>query len=279
MHKLINRARLELTQYGYTPSGILERYKFRETPKILANSIPKSGTNVLLRTLYLIPGLRRKLHKTLVQNSKDTSKVICSLRKGEICSSHIKYTKELSILIGNRGIKHIIIIRDPRDIVVSSAMYITYKDKRHRLNDYFINKLNTDEERITASILGISGEQIGDGVDSLSMLEHIKGYLAWMQDNGCLFVKFEDLIGSKGGGTDFLQEKVLDKMLDFLEMEIPEKTKKHIMRNIFNPGSRTFVKGQIGGWKNILTQHQIGLLKERLGTYILDLGYEKSSDW
>jgi hypothetical protein len=279
MQRLIDRARLELTQYGYTPNGILERYTFRETPKILANSIPKSGTNVLLRTLYLIPGLRRKLKKTLVESSRDTSKVICSLREGEICSGHLKYTEELSTLIENKGIKHIIIIRDPRDIVVSNVMYITYKDKNHRLSNYFIHKLKTDDERITASILGISGEQIGDGVDSLGMLEHFKGYLAWLQDKNCLLVKFEDLIGSKGGGSDILQGKVLDEIIDYLGIEVSTERKKYIMSSIFNPGSRTFVKGQIGEWKNTLTQSQVGLLKEQLGAFILDLGYEKSNNW
>ncbi len=277
--KKIKRIGNELTQYGITPSKLLGLLLYHDTPKVLANSIPKSGTNLLLRTLYLFPQMRRKIHKTLNSNFPTSDKIIKGLKNGQFCSAHLKYSKNIQNALESNNVRHIIIIRDPRDIAVSNCMYITYKDTSHRLSHYFLNNLGDDNERIMASIEGIPANKLNDGIESLSLATHYSGYMAWKEDPKCLFVKFEDIIGEKGGGSKNTQRLCVKKIASHIGLEVTDRDIENVAKRVFNPSSRTFVKGQIGTWKQTLNKDHIAKLKETIGDTIVQLGYEKNENW
>lgn len=279
MKKSLKKISMELMQYGHTFSDIKFRVFANHSPKVLANSIPKSGTNLLLRALYLFPSMHRKLHKTLNNRSGDVCKVINSIRNGEICSAHLKYEDNIDSALHDNDVKNIIIVRDPRDIAVSNCMYVTYKDTSHRLSDYFINELNDDDQRIMASIKGVSASKLKDGVESLSLAEHFEGYMKWQKDKNCLVIKFEDLVGANGGGTYEQQLLCVRKIVKHIELDASEKQLERVAKEIFNPVSRTFVKGQIGTWKKTMNAEHLDLVKSTMGNTLVELGYEEDFNW
>lgn len=275
----IKRIHNECIQYGITPTKMVNRLFNKKAPKVLANSIPKSGTNLLLRALYLLPKMHRKFHRTLNHNTSSPCEIISNLKNGQICSAHLKYSDEIRDVLCKSDVKNIIIVRDPRDIAVSTAMYITYKDTNHRLSDYFINTLKNDHQRIMASIEGIPATNLDDGIESLSLISHYAGYMDWSKCRDCLFIKFEDLIGERGGGSAKAQSLCVQKIIDHIGINITDVQLHKVCKNIFNPTSRTFVKGQIGTWKKTLQTDHISKIKESMGSYLIQLDYETDTNW
>ena len=268
-----------MLQYGFTLSDIKYRLSTNNSPKVLANSIPKSGTNLLLRALYLFPSMHRKLHKTLDNRSDNIIRVLSGLKNGEICSAHLKYSDNIFNVLDENNIKHIIIARDPRDIAVSNAMYITYKDVNHRLSNYFIHELENDDQRIMSSIKGIPADKLKDGIESLSLKSHYDGYMRWRENKGCLIVRFEDLVGENGGGSEKAQLKCMKSIINHIGLDVSDNEIFKVSKKVFNPASRTFVKGQIGSWKKKMSEEHKDEIKISMGRYLTELGYEKNDDW
>ena len=276
----IQRIKNEMIQYGFTPLKIKSRFNCNSLPIVLGNSIPKSGTNLLLRSLYMMPYLYRKFTRTIDSvNEKHAIEVLCKSKKGQIIASHLKYTARLSAILETYDIKHIFIVRDPRDIAVSNFIYITYKDKSHRLHNYFANKLRDDNTRLYASINGISKDLLDDNLHSLSLADHISAYLPWYNNKSVLIIKFEELIGQKGGGSRSSQINAINKICDFIGIDMNIKKIAQLADNLYNPNSRTFVKGKIGAWKIYFNKDHIRLFKKILGKILIEMGYEKNEVW
>jgi hypothetical protein len=156
---------------------------------------------------------------------------------------------------------------------------MTYKDTGHRLHEYFLKNLDNDSDRLMASICGVDGKNLPGGLRSKSLAEHLNDYMAWHNDSNCLFVSFENLIGSRGGGNDSAQLIELEKMRDYLDLDINNKKLSEIGKSLFATGSRTFVKGQIGTWREHFSDVHKNIFKEQLGDVLIQLGYEKNQDW
>jgi len=271
----LSSIRSNLVQYGITPRRIAFRLSGMNAPVVLANSIPKAGTNLLTRALYSMYPLRRKLRRTVSDAKPAELPTAClSLRAGDFLVAHLKYRQHYAKIIQKHHMKHILIVRDPRDIAVSNFIYITRKDKAHRLHDYFRNTLKDDGERLTASILGIDACQIPDGVASLGMAAQISGFLDWRESPQCLFIKFEDLIGSNGGGDDKKQLEVLLQIQRHIGLSLNETERRKVANSLFNRGSRTFFKGQIGSWRQYFTKDHIRICQQEFADIMEQLDYD-----
>lgn len=264
------RARLLWEQYGVSCGAISRWVGVSRAPRVLANSIPKSGTNLLLRALYLMKPLRRKLMRTI--SGEDSAAFIPKISKigsGEIAAAHLKYDDQIANFISHRKIKHILMVRNLRDIAVSNYLYITYQDKEHRLHTYYADTLRTDDERLMASLAGISGTKLEDGVESLPLSEHIRSYSAWIDEPECLLVRFEDLVGARGGGSKEAQTNCLQRIRDFLNLDINDSSLASISARLFDENTRTFNKGQIGAWRDHFKPHHQAYFDEHL-THLME---------
>ncbi len=266
-------------QYGFTHEVILAKLNGIDAPRVVLNSIPKAGTNLLIRTLYLLYPMHRMLTQTV--NTGDIYKInskVKKIKKGQFMAAHIKYSKEIEKCFVDNSVKNILIVRDPRDIAVSNYVYITYKDSSHRLHKYF-KALNSDSERLMASIQGVEGKDLSDKIASLPLAEHINSFLLWVDRPDCLVVRFEDLVGNRGGGSDLDQVNTVKRIVKYLRLSISDKVIKEQAVKIFNPESRTFVNGKIGAWKNVLEEkHKVVIAKE-MNDVLIKLGYEKNTVW
>ena len=107
----------------------------------------------------------------------------------------------------------------------------------------------TPAERLMASIQGIKSSQLNGDPPSLNIGQHYENYIGWILEQHGIVVKFEDLIGELGGGSNAAQLKAVQHIADYLEMFLSKDKISDICKRIFWPKAQTFRKGQIGSWK------------------------------
>ena len=266
------------------PLLMLHSIKYRHNPRILANSMPKSGTNLLRRLMDLLPGIKRypygidigPAQAILKWTDKEQDRAEILFRKllnGYYATSHCFYFNELSQILKKYRIKHITIIRDPRDNCVSDHYYIM-RTKSHRLHPYY-KQMSCNEERLMASICGLSSEALNGDPPSLDIGQHYKMYTGWLNDSSGLVVKFEDLVGSKGGGADSQQRAVVEKILSYLGIKIEESELNYILNNLYYRKASTFRKGQINEWRNEFKKEHLLEFEKVAGNILEIFGYKK----
>ena len=261
--------------FGFLKSFTWKRIYGRfNGPKVFVNSIPKSGTNVVDNLFSNIPNLRFNNKRTIRKLPHNTNSVFTEVRKikhGQYALAHLEYDLELSRYIEENNFKMILVVRDPRQVLVSHYKYVTEIDTNHITYKYF-NSLLNDAERISAIINGVDGV-----VEPLSQV--FKKYSLWKNNSNCLIVRFEDIIGSKGGGEDSSQHKTITSILNHLDIKVSYIEFEYICDNIYNSNSPTFRKGKLDGWKNELSTDHLKSIKNDLGDWLIEFGYEDDLNW
>jgi sulfotransferase 6B1 len=271
--------------------------------RIVANSIPKSGTNLLARLLTLLGfeqtsemGIRSRLvagpfspaRKLLRSRSAEKVTIgvaspqridrrwlerrLSRVPDGCFVTAHCVYSPELASLFAGERMRVVCILRDPRDVAVSQMHYIKQK-KRHPIHDAFI-ALPSDNERLLVSIRGgLLGMR-----ELLSLDERYRQFLGWQRDENSVLVKFEDLVGPRGGGSAEAQRSTVERVTRHLGVSVNEETVPSIEEDLFGLG-RTFRKGQIGGWREEFSEEHARAAREIAGPLLVELGYEAGPEW
>lgn len=300
--------------------------------RVVANSIPKSGTHLLLRLMTLLglevvdfggvrsrflagnhrPGVRRLLGARDPENplgigphllvggrsprlrqltrgrGPETVTVgvdspvqlnrgwlvgrLGRVPEGSAVSAHCTYTPELAEVLRQQKMRSVCLIRDPRAVVVSYLNYVKGLTRHTSHKDYMA--LADDNERL---MLAIRGGRLGRHT-LLPLEQRYREYLNWERDSGSILVKFEDIVGSRGGGSDEAQKQAIEKICAHLNRKVSEAELSEIGGNLFGSG-RTFKKGQIGGWKSVLSEEHKDAIKASVGTLLVEMGYEKGLNW
>jgi hypothetical protein len=230
-------------------------------PKVFSNSIPKSGTHLLAQVLLNMGFVNKNTRDgDLVRLTPldEIEQIMKLLNGGEYISGHRDYSKEFNNILKKHKVSHILIVRDPRDVVISRTFYIL-KKPTHKLFAHF-NGISRNECFI-ASIKGV------DWGNMLSIAEVYNRFLPWLNKNSCLVVRFEDLIGTRGGGSDEKQFEVLTNIAKHFGIPLEKSELKEIAYKAFNEGSPTFRKGQIGDWANWLDDEMQAIIKKDTGIF------------
>ena len=189
---------------------------------------------------------------------------------GCFVTAHCVYTPELADLFRQQGMRTVCILRDPRDVAVSQMHHIKQR-KQHFAHEAFL-KLPSDHERLLHSIRG--GELGGRRLQSLD--ERYRQFLGWQDDDNAMVVKFENLVGPRGGGSAEAQQLAVAGVASHLGVE--EATMGVVEENLFGVG-RTFRKGQIGGWREVFSAEHERAAREIAGPLLVKLGYEAEPEW
>lgn len=267
----LSRKYASMTLGGIEASFFPDRYT---VPRVLVNSIPKSGTNLLEGVLDEVPGLRRAPYRTLVgyhEFENRTLRRILDLKTGQYCLSHLSAHPRLIDEINSNQILVLNMVRDPRDLVVSTMKYVTYIDVTHPAHDYFI-KLKSDDDRLVAAIRGVRG--VVAPVD-----EVYKKFQGWLGLKNSVSVKYEDLVGARGGSTDKLQQQIVARVLEFLDVEHEEEMVARICERAYSPASLTYRGSQIGDWRKSFKPMHVDLFNELAGDLLVSYGYESGPRW
>lgn len=234
--------------------------------KILLVSLHKSGTHLIDRILKLA-GLKHQLF-----NQNYNLQDFYLLKKNEYIRSHFPPKTKVCELIEQKKIRVIFNFRDPRDVCVSKYNWHSHKNQRKTsFYNEFKKKVNkkafkNKEEHLNAII---RGDRYGSSIFELRKM--------YLEARDLLFhpyvhkTRFEDLIGSLGGGDKDRQINAITDLFNFLEIE--DKDPEEIAKKAYFKKSNTFYKGQIGRYKKEFTKEQIRLFEELHGDILRDYGY------
>lgn len=265
------------------------RFSQLNLPVIFGNSFPKSGTYLLSQILkgfktiapFLDTGRWINTYPTYVNRSpvgykrppEDIVRDLHSLLPGEIVVGHVHATLENVSALVRPGVVSYFIYRDPRDVVVSHALWVTKKDVKHRLHRYYTEVLNSVDEHISASILGVPDESM----EFSDIRSRFEPYLGWLELDQVMSIRFEDLIHNR--------ERVIGRMIEHFQASGYQfalnrgEAVEALMRCIDPAKSHTFREGKTGGWRTYFTDEHKALFKEVTGDLLTRLGYEKDQGW
>ena len=250
---------------------------YRRDPPVLANSFPKSGTHLLLQILRALPGAR--YHGSFIASMptltfKERSRAshlrrIAWLAPGEVVPAHLFHHPDYAAALRRRGAMQFFIYRDPRDVAVSEAHYLTHMNRWHRLHRHFAHVLRNDEERLTAAIVGI--DEPGFPYDYPDIGKRFARYAGWLSEPDVMPLRFEDLMSDR-------REETLHAIIAFYAERRPdafdrEACLERVKASIDPARSHTFRKGERGGWRSSFTAEHREQFELVAGSCIRQIGY------
>ena len=281
--------------------------------RLLINSLPKSGTHLLAKAVELFGYKEYFTSEGYVEGTpiffsykhvKNSLKNASVKKKGVKISigaltpffidsailhhwlniipanrytwGHIPYTPTLAPIIKELNYSHFFIIRDPRAVVASQIPFILSAGEkmpgRHFLEDDF--KDMSPADRLNFFLEG--GDAKKAGVKIKSFQEVYRSMLLWKDDPNCLFIRFEELIGEKGGGTREQQNKIMKRIS--LHIGVPVEKNTFIKSDkIYDTDSRTFVSGRIDGWKTSMDKELRKVLCDYCEPLCREAGYTEEN--
>ena len=291
-YQTYNAVRLQGRDLVFMTKYLLEKSLARTQgkPLVLCNSYPKSGTHLLYQILYSLPGLKAWDDIVSVQalcgmmNTPSHIRwKIGSAPPNSIVRSHLMYCDEVNQALQEFDAKVIFIYRDLRDVAVSHARWVT-KEPQIFLHQHYLN-LGNFEEQLMASIRGVPlGTPFGSNISQPDIGRDFSRWQGWINDPNIFAVKFEDLVGGRGGGSEETRLDTIEQMVGYLDLDLsPQLIHSRFSSNLMNPAeSHTFKKGgkgSIGGWKSVFTEEHKAEFKKVAGELLIELGYERDLNW
>lgn len=244
----------------------------RDGPTVVANGIPKSGTHLLVRCLTLFPALSYSgLHYT--SGTPDRAVIERFLRrtgKGRFMAAHLYWSDECARLFEEKGVRHILMIRDPRDVIVSSIFFFL-KRKDPFWHPPLSSEKNMDA-RVRLCITGADGGGVG-GARVPSIANRYACYTPWMERDDCLVVRFEDMIGPNGGGDAEIQRRDIRRIAGHVGQSLTDEMIERVAQGTFSTKTVTFRKGVIGNWREHFSPENERLFAELHGDLMKRIGY------
>ncbi len=269
---------------------IFSALQIAAVPNWCALTLPKSGTNLILKLCKLLANNSKQPHMHISAlncniehkdrfNLSDSSQPKPSLKlywghawnisKNGITSSSLSPNgQRLDILIHNRA-KLLLIVRDPREHLVSLL-----RSLKKPLN----TKTLLWAIKNFPNLLKL---QTGDSsfLHYKDINECYRAYLQWHHAYSDTYVThFEKLVGDKGGGDSAMQTEEIQRIANFLDISLDRNQITDISDELFG-GTPTFKKGQIDSWKQYFTPQVKTLFKKVAGQLLIDLGYEEDLNW
>ena len=254
---------------------------WRKGPRVFVNSIPKAGTHLVTAELAKAKGLQNSylhLDNRRFSNSSSSAdssgginvavieKDLRTVRPGQYFSGHVAWDPALEEMLRRNAVKTIFVTRDPRAVLVSRYNYILGL-KRHWLHEFLTGYSSDPVERYRLLING------HDGTPSIRPShDRLEAYLPWIESSCAHTVRFEDLVGARGGRSDELKQETLRGMLTFAGYPDDAPDAAEIGKATT---SATFRKGQADSWREELPPQIVTLVDETSGEIIERMGYPR----
>lgn len=252
---------------------------------MIVNSVPKSGTHLVEKALRLLgistveplfissataqqwpprageSTVRIGVGMPVEVSAQRLAASLKSMPAGQVATAHMVYSREMQDLLESCGERMLLALRDPRDVAVSLAFHIA-NEQGHRLHTRFA--VMSENERLMATIRGCGSELESVG-------RRFETVVPWGQWRGALLVRFEDLVGSAGGGNDTRQEQTLAAICAHAGRCVPSDLGQ-TARKLFG-SSATFRRGTTGQWRSSFTPEHQCAFDEVAPGLLQSLGY------
>ncbi|MBY6036563.1 sulfotransferase domain-containing protein [Fictibacillus nanhaiensis] len=237
----------------------------------ILNSVPKSGTHLLLQIIEGIPEMKLVLPYIMgYMNEENPHNIqrITSIPANHFIYGHLFYSTFNAEKLNNNKVKQLFLIRDPRDIIVSLYYYMYRTLPDHPVLRY-ANEYNlTKEQIINHLITGIKEEEFAySGTNVI-----IGTFTKWIGDPNVLVLKYEDV--REPGKQDHEFYRILYHLTDGKLPSNYYQIIQAMKKNIEPSKSGTFRKGTSGGWKTEFTNSNIKTFIRECQDLLEDMGYE-----
>ncbi|MBM3198328.1 MAG: hypothetical protein FJZ58_03630 [Chlamydiae bacterium] len=240
--------------------------------KIVFFTIPKGGSQLCRKVISLLT--ERPLRKLPYPLESPLPNF---LEQENPCIGYHHLDEDFPLIredYSSRFIK-VIMLRDPRDVLVSMAAWIQV------MADTDAARLFADlplEEQISQLIIGPDLSMNGSYPFVFDTYKACLHALLWMQDPSVFVCRFEDLVGPEGGGSLETQRATVSKLAKHLCLHLTQEKIYQVADALFGD-TATFRSGQIGSWKEVFTDQHKTLFKEKMGKELILLGYEQDDSW
>ena len=200
-------------------------------------------------------------------------RLIDRLVPGEAVGAHLFWHPAFADALARSNIVHFFIYRDPRDVAVSDAHYLTYMNRWHRMHGYFARTLKSDDERLSTAILGV--HEPGFACDYPDIAQRFARYRGWLERSDVFAVRFEDLVSAR-------RAEVIRRMASFYAMRCDEPVDvdaraQEGIKRIDGRRSHTFRYGQVGAWREAMTDDHVAQVQAVASSLLAELGYDPVS--
>lgn len=245
-------------------------------PQIVVFSIPKAGTTLIAKLVYQLTrraavGRFTPDRREFYRPSSDEFEKLTNLPIDRFLSSHLFYNPEYAAQLQDDRFSCFFLYRDPRDEIISFMFYMI---QQHATWPAVIGK--TYDEIIMNLIE--SGSFLANNPPSRGIYDLYASYMPWRDEPNFLAIKFEDLVGKRGGGSDEVQLNTIKDIADHMKKPISDATAQAIGKSLFGD-TTTFRQGKIGSWKRYFKPEHKQRFKELAGQLLIDLGYESDFEW
>ena len=260
---------IELQKYVNKDDGmiiaLIGKNYFKNKPLFMI-SIPKAGTHLLYELIEAF-GYRKGNSDT--EHCMGGYWYFTEFSNSHTSAKHFFNETVYKSDYGNRDHPFIsspalFIYRNPMDIVASEANYY-HKGNKSAFRHY-LSSLSYDERLMRL---------IDDKWLLGSIRDRVSEFIAWKYFSNVISLSFEELIGVNGGGSQTIQEKLVWSLQ--LKLQVPGIV-QDFSKDIFNPKSDTFFKGQINSYKELFKQEHYDKFKELNQDFMEELGYEMNSE-
>jgi hypothetical protein len=222
-------------------------------------TMPKGGTNLFIKALYLITGHWPPLGGVVWINGK---KVLFD----HLWPGYHRLKKNPRVL-------KIIQIRDPRDMLISQMFWIQNTNNwAGLLPKNYIDKFQSLSESEKITFLINLPEQYFGCTYFAKILPH------WIYQPNTIVFRFEDLVGPKGGGSQESQEALIGTLARCFGYELDQEAIAQIASQLHG-NAPTFREGKIGSWKKYFSPEHKRLFKAKAALQLIQLGYESDGKW
>ncbi|MEM6604780.1 MAG: sulfotransferase domain-containing protein, partial [Pseudomonadota bacterium] len=259
------KKKIDVSVGGLRPSAIAGRF---HGPRVLINSIPKAGTHLLEGILEDLPLMRNGGKRTLVltgQNQTAIERSVSGVRRGEFLTAHIGCNPWTSRCLQNSQTRMLFMVRDPRDVVVSRYRYVAEIDHLHPAHA-FMKALPGNRDRLKAAITGIAGKMP-------SMAETLDEFSGWLNHDSALTIRFEDIIGCRGGGDAAIQRRAIEQISEFVGLQVAPSEIDATLSKSLGKTSSTHRSGKIGSSIDEFDDEVEALYQSSVAVFAARYGY------
>lgn len=274
-----------LILFGFCFYGHASNHELPQCAPFGLLTIPKTGTHLIMKCLGMIQKrtnlcLRQQLGlRNFNQSNYDKHlEEYLSLIESLIDDQHyFDDHSHVCKIIGHFMDRHphfpwIIGVRDIRDTLISQAYFIWDKLES-------VLGPTTLQQKITF-LLDIKKSSRDMIPTTPIMYLQAKNVLAISDKKNALIIRFEDLVGSKGGGNDVIQRQTIKNIASHIGVPVSESQLDYIQENLFGTEVRvetmkeeTFRSGKIGSWKEVFTPDHLKYFRKHYGKFQKAFGY------
>jgi len=238
-------------------------------PKVLVNTIPKSGTHLMANFVWLtLTGEHHNGRGRFIREVSEAPFSRCTIEgavelramKGSgLWTGHIFYHHELPLAFRRCGLTTLFLYRDPRAVIVSRAHYMT--DHHGHYHSEHLRKFKTISARVCAIIRGWG---TGDGMDpenAYNIADFYDQFEGWRYDVPAF--RYEDLLSDGASQVERIAE------IFGVEVDNPAE----VATSALGIQTATFRVGTVDAWRYDWTEQHEALFNRVAPDFLKAWGY------